>query len=281
MNRRKPKRLKSKVIAVLTFKLLTFGLLTVCFGLAQDDPAAVPLPPPINFVSDYANIVDDQIEAKLNALLKELKDKTTAEVAVLTVKSTKPLDIFDYGMRVTDAWGIQGSKLKDNGLLFLVASEDRELVMLTGYGLEGILPDGRLGEIRDKYIIPAFREDNYSEGIYKGTWVIAAIIAKDADVELTGTPAFVIEKPSGISFQTIIILIIVLVIVSSLWKARTRRYGHRRRRASWGGPIILWGGGSHMGRSSFGGGFSRGSFGGFSGGGGRSGFGGGGVRGRW
>lgn len=263
--------------------LMSLSLLSVSFGLAQDDPAAVPIPPPINFVSDYANIIDVETEAKLNALLKELRDKTTAEVAVLTIKSTKPLDIFDYGMKVTDQWGIRGSKLKDNGLLFLVSSEDREWIMLTGYGLEGILPDGKLGEIRDRYVIPAFRENNYSEGIYKGTWVIASIIAKDAGVELTGTPAFVSEQPSGVSFQTIVILIVVLVIVSSLWNVRARRYGHRRRRASWGGPIIFWGGsGSRIGRSSFGsGGFSRGSFGGFSGGGGRSGFGGGGVRGRW
>ena len=249
------------------------GLLTVSSGYAQE----IKIPAPINFVSDYANVIDDQIEAKLNDLLKELKDKTTAEVAVLTVKSTKPADIFDYGMKVTEQWGIRGSKLKDNGLLFLVASEDRELVMLTGYGLEGILPDVKLGEIRDRYVIPAFRENNYSEGIYKGTWVIAAIIAKDAAVELTGTPAFVNEKPSGLSFQALVMLIVVLVIVSSLWNMRARRYGPRRRRASWGGPIIIWGGsGSRIGRSGFGsGGFSRGSFGGFSGGGVRSGFGGG------
>lgn len=261
--------------------LMSLSLLSVSFSLAQDDPAAVPIPPPINFVSDYANIIDDQIEAQLNTLLKELRDKTTAEVAVLTVKSTKPLDIFDYGMEVTEQWGIRGSQLKDKGLLFLVASEDRELIMLTGYGLEGILPDGKLGEIRDRYIIAAFKANNYSEGIYKGTWLIASIIAKEAGVELRGTPAFVIEKPSGLPFQTIVILIVVLVIVSSLWNARARRYGHRYRRRSWGGPIIFWGG-SRIGRSGFGGGgFSRGSFGGFSGAGGRSGFGGGGVRGRW
>jgi len=257
------------------FMLMGLSLLGFNLSWAQE------IPVPINFVSDYANIIDDETEAKLNALLKELKDKTTAEVAVLTVKSTKPFDIFEYGMKVTDQWGIRGSRLKDNGLLFLVASEDRQLHIFTGYGLEGILPDGKLGEIRDRYIIPAFRESNYSEGIYKGTWVIASIIAKDAGVELTGAPAFVNEKPSGISFQTLVILIVVIVIVSSLWNARARRYGHRR--PSWGGPIIFWGGsGSHIGRSSFGsGGFSRGSFGGFSGGGGRSGFGGGGVGGRW
>ena len=67
---------------------------------------------------------------------------------MLTVESTAPEDIFDYGLRVAEAWQL-GSREKDDGLLLVVASRDRKLRFFTGYGLEGVLPDGKLGRILD------------------------------------------------------------------------------------------------------------------------------------
>lgn len=73
-------------------------------SLARAQEAEIP--EPLGHVSDYAEVIDQALERKLDALLTELEEKTTAEVAVLTIKTTDPLDIFDYGMKVFDSWKI-------------------------------------------------------------------------------------------------------------------------------------------------------------------------------
>lgn len=256
-------------------------LLLILVGTALAPAQEVAIPQPISYVSDYAGVIDEATEAYLNGLLRELEEKTTAQIAVLTVKTTKPLDIFTYGMEVFDRWGI-GKKGRDNGLLFLAAIGDRELHIFTGYGLEGVLPDGKVGEIRDQEILPRFRAEDYAGGIKGGVEAFARIIAQEAGVELTalaggvppgkeGEPA-----PSG-DLRTLLIFIAVLFFLFFFF---ARRRGLRPRPA--GFPWIFWSGGPGLrpgrgGFSSFGGGFSRGGFGGF--GGGRTG--GGGAGGRW
>ncbi|MFQ6090802.1 MAG: TPM domain-containing protein [Candidatus Bipolaricaulia bacterium] len=187
-------------------------------------------------------------------------------MAVLTVRTTEPWDIFDYGMEVFDRWK-PGKEGKDNGLLFLVAVEDRLLHIFTGYGLEGILPDGRIGEIRDEEIIPYFKLEDYAGGIKNGVETIAGIIAQDAGVELRERPAGgEPANPRGNDIRTA--LIVLLVIFFFLYWLFFRRRGQRRRGGGgWLFPWVLWWGGSRArGSRGFGGGFSGGSFGGFGGG---------------
>jgi uncharacterized protein len=268
---------------------LIFGLSLLLIVLALPASAhsaqEVAVPQPMGYVSDYAGVIDEATEAYLNGLLKELEEKTTAEIAVLTVKTTKPLDIFTYGMEVFDRWGV-GKKGRDNGLLFLAAIGDRELHIFTGYGLEGILPDGKVGEIRDQEILPRFRVEDYAGGIRKGVEAFARIIAQEAGVELTGlTPGGEAEpgpepEPSG-ELRGTLIAIVLLFFLFFWLLSRARRRGLQPRPA--GLPWIFWSGRLGPGKGgwgSFGGGFSRGGFGGFGGfGGGRSG--GGGAGGRW
>jgi uncharacterized protein len=268
---------------------LIFGLSLLLIVLALPASAhpaqEVAVPQPMGYVSDYAGVIDEATEAYLNGLLKELEEKTTAEIAVLTVKTTKPLDIFTYGMEVFDRWGV-GKKGRDNGLLFLAAIGDRELHIFTGYGLEGILPDGKVGEIRDQEILPRFRVEDYAGGIRKGVEAFARIIAQEAGVELTGlTPGGEAEpgpepEPSG-ELRGTLIAIVLLFFLFFWLLSRARRRGLQPRPA--GLPWIFWSGRPGPGKGgwgSFGGGFSRGGFGGFGGfGGGRSG--GGGAGGRW
>ncbi|MGQ9734428.1 MAG: TPM domain-containing protein [Candidatus Bipolaricaulia bacterium] len=239
------------------------------------------VPQPLDYVSDYAEVIDEATEAYLNGLLRELEEKTTAQIAVLTVKTTKPLDIFTYGMEVFDRWGI-GKKGKDNGLLFLAAIGDREMHIFTGYGLEGLLPDGKVGEIRDQEILPRFKVEDYAGGVRRGVEAFARIIAQDAGVELTGlaggAPPGEEREPSG--DLRVALIVIVLLFFLFFWFLSRRRRGLLRPSPF---PWIFWSGGLPAGgkggssSGSFGGGFSRGGFGGF--GGGRSG--GGGAGGRW
>jgi uncharacterized protein len=225
-------------------------------GYAQE----VKIPSPVNYVSDYANVIDETTESELNSLLEELANKTGSEIAILTVKTTQPLDDFSYGIRVFEEWGI-GGEAEDKGLLFLVAVEDKRSRIITGYGLEGILPDGKVGEVLDQ-VIPFFREGNYSQGIYNGTWALAEIIAKDAGVELVGLPPSPSSPPSergGNLISRIILVILLVFLLNALLF---------RRRSLFGFPFlwIPWGFGGFGGMRSGFGGFSSGSFGGFGGG---------------
>src|SRR5439155_1414076 len=82
------------------------------------------------------------------------------------VDTTAPLDDFTYAMRIADAWK-PGRKREDTGVVFLVATRDRKLRILVGYGLEGILPDGLVGEIEDREVVPAFRAGRIDEGVWR------------------------------------------------------------------------------------------------------------------
>jgi uncharacterized protein len=164
--------------------LLVFGSL---FFVALAHGADVRIPPSQGFVSDFAGVLAPPLRRQLTNMLQELQEKTTAEIAVVTVDSTQPLNAFDYAMKIAEAWK-PGAKGKDNGVVFLVATKDRKMFIVTGYGVEGILPDGKVGAIQDDYIVPAFRQGEYGQGILSGTRVMASLIAQEYGVTLTGVP---------------------------------------------------------------------------------------------
>lgn len=147
----------------------------------------VVLPQPRGFVSDFAGVIDQPTQRRLTDLIRELQEKTGAEIAVVTVETTQPLTTFDYAMKIAETWK-PGAKDKDNGVVFLVASKDRKMFITTGYGVEGVLPDGKVGAIQDQYIVPAFKQGNYSQGILAGTQAMAREIAQGYGVTLTGVP---------------------------------------------------------------------------------------------
>jgi uncharacterized protein len=243
-------------------------LLLVPRLLGAAEPA---IPAPLGYVSDYAGVIDAHTQRELNAVIGALKAKTGAEIAVVVVDSTAPLTAFDYAMKIAEAWK-PGAAGKDNGVVFLVARRDRELFILTGYGVEGVLPDGKVGEIRDRLVLPAFGRGDYAGGIRAATEAMAAIIAGGEGVTLSGAPRRVGPPPSPVWVSALLLglVIVIFLAVSSgmpLW-------------------LLFAGGGGRMRRGGFGGiggGFGRGfgggggGFGGFGGGG----FGGGGAGGKW
>jgi uncharacterized protein len=255
----------SKVL--LAFLLLFFPLAAV------GEEASIPTPQ--GFVSDFANIIDPSTSRTLTNIIKELKEKTGAEIAIVTVETTQPLTAFDYAMKITETWK-PGTKGKDNGIVFLVAIKDRKVRIATGYGIEGALPDGKVGAIQDQYIVPQFKQGNYSQGILAATQAMAYEIAKEYGVTLSGLPT---PRPSHQETPTdflsmLIILFIILIILSSF-----SRGFHSPNARYRGGRYGRYGGGGYGGGGFGGGGFggSGGDFGGFGGGG----FGGGGAERDW
>src|SRR5512134_3223376 len=150
-------------------------LLAAATAWAAEEPA---IPKPAGYVSDTAGVMGEWA-GKTEALCRKIETQTTSEVAVLTVRSTAPLDAQQYATQVFDRWKI-GKKGKDNGVLILVAVDDRKMWIATGYGVEGSLPDGKVGEIRDRILRPSFRQKKYGEGIYLGVSAIGSVLSGGA-----------------------------------------------------------------------------------------------------
>lgn len=268
----------SRKIFFLFFSLFFFSsyflLLTSHFIFA-----ATPEPPkvPANYVNDLAGIIRDDAEAQLNAYLKELEQKTTAQVFILTVQSLDGEDVAGFSLKMAEKWK-PGQKGKDNGVLITVALNDKKYRIETGYGVEGILPDSLVGSIGRQHLVPYFRKGDYSTGIFNASVVIAQKIAEHEGVEITGMPKVeargdrqAAKSKKGLGLFDAIILFAVFGVIVFLFIKHPRLLLLLLLSSSMGGRRSGWSGG---------GGFGGGGFDSFGGGGG-GGFGGGGASGDW
>jgi uncharacterized protein len=245
------KKRKAITVAFLTFWLLA----SVVFP--QD------FPEPRGYVNDFARVISSPQAGQIDAICRELEQKTSAELAVVTVDSIGDEDYIEYANRLFEKWGI-GKKGRDNGILLFVTLRERRVRIEVGYGLEGIIPDVTAGRILDEYVIPEFRRGDYGVGLLAGTRAIAGVIAADAGVEITGAVRPNLGRrhssDDGFPVGSLILLLILILFVRPRWL--------------W--PLLWILGSSGRGRHrDWGGGFG-GGFGGFGGGGGFGGFGGGG-----
>lgn len=185
--------------------LIYFILLLQCF-FAACAIAAPQIPPKPTaaagiYVQDYAQVLSAEDKRRLLSIGQELDNKTTAQLAVVTVKNLDGQPIEDYALSILREWGI-GSKEKNNGALIVVAVQDRRSRIEVGYGLEGLLTDGLTGRIQDQAMIPYFRKGNYAAGIVNGYAVTASLIAKDAGVQLTSINSEQIAVPAKTTNNT-------------------------------------------------------------------------------
>jgi uncharacterized protein len=149
------------------------------------------------YVNDFASVLADSDETYLEDYLRALERDTSAEVAIATVNSLDGMTVEEYANRLFADWGI-GKKQKDNGVLLLVSIREKAVRIEVGYGLEPILPDGRVGEIIRTIIVPEFRAGNFSRGIRQAIERLATIIrAGEAPTSpLTAVPEVVSEHSS-------------------------------------------------------------------------------------
>src|SRR5579863_5066592 len=139
---------------------------------------------PVGYVNDFANVLSPDAKAKLTALCTEVDQKAKAQIAVVTVPTTNGQDIFDYSYNLATKWGV-GPKQVSRGVLVLYATNDHKYWTQVGYGLEGILPDGKVGGF-GREAVPILRQGNYDAALLLVTRRIADVIAQDAGVTLTG-----------------------------------------------------------------------------------------------
>ncbi len=226
-------------------------------------------PNPPRLVNDFANVLSPDENQLLESKLVAYSDSTSNQIAVVIVPSLDGDIIEQVAYRIGDSWGV-GGKNQDNGMVILVAVDDRQVTMQTGRGMEGPVPDITAKKIIENIIVPEFKSNSYYAGLDKATDAIIKLAAGEFVDELENKPADE-GLPAGLIFLMIIIILLIL--------SRRNRGGGGilSRRGSFMGPI-LWGGG--LGRGFGGGGFGGGGGGGFGGFGGGS-FGGGGASGRW
>jgi uncharacterized protein len=230
---------------------------------------------PTDYVNDFAHVLDAASIAQLDDICQQLDHKAQAQVAVVTIHSLDGADVVNYSVDLYQKWGI-GTKGKDRGVLILLAVQDHRYWITVGYGLEAILPDGKVGGF-GREAVPLLKQNDYKGAVSLMTSRVAAVIAKDAGIELTGaqpqSPAEPQAQPgSGPSAGGIVFLIIIVLLVIFTPLRRLLFWG-----LLFGGGGGYRGGGSSWGGGGFGGGGGGGGFGGFGGGS----TGGGGAGGSW
>ena len=272
------------------------GVLLMLFLLGCTAYAEVAVPQLSARVTDLTGTLDVSQKQILETRLAEFEAKKGVQIAVLLVPTTQPETIEQYGIRVSEAWKL-GRKGIDDGVLLLVAKEDRTLRIEVGYGLEGVIPDAVAKRIISETIIPHFKNANYYNGIAMGVEQLIAIIEGEPlppprDRRATSGSFENIESTLFISFMLAVgvgsilrkflgrlpaAVIVGIVTAMFAWFVVGTLF-----LAAIAGLVAfmftLAGGGSGM---LGGGGFGRGSYGGGGFGGSGGGFGGGGASGRW
>ena len=239
-------------------------------------------------VYDYISLLSPTEKSALEQKLIRYSDTTSTQIVIITIPSTKGENIQYLGAQWGHKWGIGGSEENDNGILILLAKNDRKIAINTGYGVEHLLTDAMSKRIIDQDIIPYFKSNDYYSGLNRGADAIFEVLKG----EYQGTRQS--SQSEGFPFAVFVFLFIFIVIfIISVSKHKGGRGGGNRGTRSEGmdllEAIILsnMGRGSYKRRSSggfggFGSGSSGGGFsGGFGGGFGGGGFGGGGASGGW
>ncbi|MBK3496015.1 TPM domain-containing protein [Viridibacillus sp. YIM B01967] len=251
---------------------LLFAWMLVFITSATTQAATLPKPEQGGYVQDFAGVLSTDTKNELNELSKKLEQGTGAQIVVLTVDTLDGMDAASYGTKIIRKWGI-GGKEKNNGVLILAsfgdAEGDRDLHITVGQGLEGALPDGKIGRILDEYMVPNLREGNYDAAFSSAYKLIYNIVAEEYNWDGTVENP---EKPEEEGFSPLMIILIViavLIVYSMISKGgggSGGSGGRRRRTYDYGGMGSGWGSFNSSGRGRSGGS----GFGGFTGGGGSS-----------
>lgn len=229
-------------------------------------------------VYDYIDLLPNTEEKTLEQKLIRYSDSTSTQIVVAIISSTEGEEINYLGAQWGQKWGI-GQADKDNGVLVLLARNDRRIAINTGYGTEGNLTDAMSKRIIENIILPQFKQDNYYGGLNDGADAIFQVLTGEFKEERTFN-----DEGGDFPFSSILPVIIFFIILIILSRKNRRGGGKNGGKRSGGfdiwDMIIL----SNMGRSSGSGGFGGGGGyggGGFGGGFGGGGFGGGGASGGW
>jgi uncharacterized protein len=252
---------------------LPFLLLCSSVLFAQQLPER---PNPPKLVNDFTNTLTPEQIQTLEKKLVDLDNATSTQIAVVLVPTTNGVTIADYNVELLRKWGV-GSKKDNNGVILLIAKNDRKLDITVGYGLEGALTDATSKSIIDDIIVPSFKGNDYYRGIDQGTDAIVQAVKGQYNVPRTQR-----TSKGGNGFVIIFVIIIIIIFLSRGGGKKGGGTFMSRRGQTGIADAIFWnvllgGGGGGGGGGGWTGGGGGGGFGGFGGGSG----GGGGASGSW
>lgn len=210
---------KNDIIKILIILFIILNTFTI-------SSLAVVNPTEDFYVNDYAGLLDRETKNYIINANKSLCSQTGAQIVVVTIPSLENNSLEDYATELFRNFGI-GDKTKNNGILLLLALEERQFRVEVGYGLEGILPDAKTGRIQDEYIIPYLKQNKWNEGIKNGFSAFLEIVASEYNVEVGAQKAVVTENtqetgsdPFTIAFIIPFISVFVGVILGFLGKRK-------------------------------------------------------------
>jgi uncharacterized protein len=268
-----------------TARLLSFFFLLLISGVQSARSEQVKDLKPQGYVNDFAGVLSAPAKNRLAELCGDVDRKAAAQIAVVTISSLGGQPVEQFSIDLATQWGV-GPKQQSRGVLILLAPNDRKYRVEVGYGLEAILPDGKVGGF-GREMVPLLRQNDYGGALTLITERIAAVIATDRGVTLDSLSGGAIPstspEPADSLFRgpnlVAILIFVVFIFFPVLGFILRLLFGGlalpRRRGGPWMGGMG-YGGGS-WGGGGFGGGGGGGGFGGFGGGS----FGGGGASGSW
>src|SRR5258708_31661361 len=227
------KRLRSFTIAVLSALWLVAAVST-----PAENPKNIH---PAGYVTDLAGVIAPETKARLEALCREVEEKTGAQIAVVTVHSLEGDSVENFAVDLYKQFGV-GSKRDSRGVLLLVAPEEHKYRIEVGYGLEPVINDARAGDA-GRAMIPWLRQGNYSAGIDAATWMLAKYIADDRGVTLSGAPPHPLRRARHVASTPLGPLIWLGIILIFFLLAKSGRGGGGRSGGWWVLPMLCGMGG--------------------------------------
>lgn len=197
----------------LIFATIVF-IVSAPFAHAYTSPGS-----PSGYVNDFAGILSEPVRAELNTILTQYAASTTNEISVVTVRSLDGDYIENYAEELFQEWGI-GSSKNNNGVLVLLASEDRQLRIEVGYGLEGAIPDSIADRIIRDDMVPALKDGNYDRAVMSGVVRVMEASRNEYTAEQTGPTDSALEIFGGAFIFAILAvqwLLAILARTKSWW----------------------------------------------------------------
>lgn len=238
------------------------GLILLCLCSCTEE-SGYPAATEEFYVNDFADVISEADEQKMMASAVNLANQTTAQVVVVTVEDLGGEEPWEYALEIGRLWGV-GDEEKDNGVVILLAENDREIYVSVGYGLEGALPDSKTGRIIDLYGMQYLKANDFSKGLLEianaivgEVYIEYGLEAPEGYTSINNVAEYTESEDVGDVITSWIVMVIVIIVLSFIFRGRGgllfllgSPHSHRHR----GGFGGSGGGGFRGGGGSFGGG---------------------------